>query len=219
MNVINSFDGEYDFLSNFYECPILWKGNLYRNSESIYQSYKTLDNVPFDFTKTTGSQAKKISKKLNVRPDWNKIKFDLMYEICQEKFNQNTDIAQKLMNTGDAILIEGNYWGDTNQKFVQIPFNTFMYMITYKAQMKGIKVIQREESYTSKCSFMDNEEICKHEKYKGNRINRGLYKTQTGRLINADLNGALNILKKEISNAFDGYGIEVCSTPIVLTIK
>ena len=45
MNVINSFDGEYDFLSNFYECPILWKGNLYRNSESIYQSYKTLDNV------------------------------------------------------------------------------------------------------------------------------------------------------------------------------
>ena len=113
MNVINSFDGEYDFLSNFYECPILWKGNLYRNSESIYQSYKTLDNVPFDFTKTTGSQAKKISKKLNARPDWNKIKFDLMYEICQEKFNQNTDIAQKLMNTGDAILIEGNYWGDT----------------------------------------------------------------------------------------------------------
>ena len=113
MNVINSFDGEYDFLSNFYECPILWKGNLYRNSESIYQSYKTLDNVPFDFTKTTGSQAKKISKKLNVRPDWNKIKFDLIYEICQEKFNQNTDIAQKLMNTGDAILIEGNYWGDT----------------------------------------------------------------------------------------------------------
>ena len=113
MNVINSFDGEYDFLSNFYECPILWKGNLYLNSESIYQSYKTLDNVPFDFTKTTGSQAKKISKKLNVRPDWNKIKFDLMYEICQEKFNQNTDIAQKLMNTGDAILIEGNYWGDT----------------------------------------------------------------------------------------------------------
>lgn len=92
-------------------------------------------------------------------------------------------------------------------------------MITYKAQMQGIKVIQREESYTSKCSFMDNEKICKHEKYKGNRIKRGLYKTQTGRLINADLNGALNILRKEIPNAFSGYGIEVCSTPIVLTIK
>lgn len=69
MNVIDSFDGEYDFLSNFYECPIRWKGNLYRNSESIYQSYKTLDDVPYDFTKTTGSQAKKISRKLNIRPD------------------------------------------------------------------------------------------------------------------------------------------------------
>ena len=56
-------------------------------------------------------------------------------------------------------------------------------------------------------------------KNKGNRIKRGLYKTQTGRLINADLNGALNILRKEIPNAFSGYGIEVCSTPIVLTIK
>ena len=106
-----------------------------------------------------------------------------------------------------------------NQKFVQIPFNAFIHMITYKSQLQGIKVIQREESYTSKCSFIDNEEICKHEKYKGNRIKRGLYKTQTGRLINADLNGALNILKKEISNAFDGYEIEVCSTPLVLTIK
>ena len=112
-----------------------------------------------------------------------------------------------------------NIGKQNNQKFVQIPFNTFIHMITYKAQMQGIKVIQREESYTSKCSFMDNEEICKHEKYKGNRIKRGLYKTQTGRLINADLNGALNILRKEIPNAFGGYGIEVCSTPIVLTIK
>ena len=113
MSVINSFDGEYDFLSNFYECPINWEGNLYQNSESIYQSYKTIDEVPYDFTKTTGSQAKKISKTLNVRPDWNKIKLDLMYKICQEKFNQNPDIAQKLMNTGDAIHIEGNYWNDT----------------------------------------------------------------------------------------------------------
>jgi putative transposase len=92
-------------------------------------------------------------------------------------------------------------------------------MIVYKAQMQGIKVIQREESYTSKCSFIDNEEICKHENYKGKRIKRGLYKSQNGRVINADLNGALNILKKEIPNAFDGYGIEVCSTPVVLTIK
>ena len=107
-----------------------------------------------------------------------------------------------------------------NQKFVQIPYNQFIDMITYKSELEGIKVIQREESYTSKCSFLDNESICKHETYQGNRIKRGLFRTSTGRLINADLNGALNILKKEIPNAFnEGYGIEVCSMPLVLTIK
>ena len=107
-----------------------------------------------------------------------------------------------------------------NQNFVQIPFNNFIQMIEYKAQLEGIGVITREESYTSKCSFMDNEEIKKKESYSGKRIKRGLYMTSTGRIINADLNGALNILKKEIPNAFiGGYGIEVCSTPVVLTIK
>ncbi len=114
--IINSFDGEYDFLSNFYECPINWKGKTYRNSESIYQSckvYRVFDKFLYDFTKMSGSQAKKIIRKIEVRPDWNNIKLDLMYKICQEKFYQNPDIAQKLMDTGDAILIEGNYWNDT----------------------------------------------------------------------------------------------------------
>ena len=52
-----------------------------------------------------------------------------------------------------------------NQNFVQIPYNQFINMITYKSELEGIKVIQREESYTSKCSFLDNELICKHETY------------------------------------------------------
>ena len=107
-----------------------------------------------------------------------------------------------------------------NQNFVQIPFNTFIQMITYKAELEGIKVIQREESYTSKCSFIDNEDVCKHEIYVGLRIKRGLFKSKNSHLINADLNGALNILKKEIPNAFNKrYGIEVCNTPSVLTVK
>ena len=111
--VINSFDGDYDFLSNFYECPINWKGRTYRNSESIYQSSKSKDeSVIDDFVKMTGSQAKKSGRKLDIREDWNNIKEDLMYLICHAKFFQNEDLGQKLMNTGDAVLIEGNYWGD-----------------------------------------------------------------------------------------------------------
>ena len=107
----------------------------------------------------------------------------------------------------------------SNQNFVQIPFNMFIQMVTYKSQLEGIEVVQREESYTSKCSFLDGEEICRHETYMGKRIKRGLFRSNNGRLINADLNGALNILRKEIPNAFNGYGIEVGSTPVDLSTK
>ena len=80
-----------------------------------------------------------------------------------------------------------------------------------------INVILKEESYTSKCSFMDSEPIKKHSEYRGKRIKRGLFKTATNKLINADLNGSLNILRKVIGEF--QYPIKVCSTPLVLTIK
>lgn len=112
-----------------------------------------------------------------------------------------------------------NLGKENNQKFVQIPFNIFIQMVTYKAKLEGIEVVQREESYTSRCSFLDKEEICKHETYKGKRIKRGLFRSNNSRLINADLNGALNILRKEIPNVFNEYGIEVCSTPVDLSTK
>lgn len=103
-----------------------------------------------------------------------------------------------------------------NQNFVGIPYYKLLNMLTYKCVMKGISVIVTEESYTSKCSFLDDEDICKHEKYVGKRIKRGLYKASDGRLINADVNGALNILKKVIGK-FEYDSIKVCSTPLVVT--
>jgi putative transposase len=68
--------------------------------------------------------------------------------------------------------------------------------------LEGIDVITNEESYTSKCSFFDEETIKKHDVYLGKRIKRGLFKTAKGLLINADVNGSYNILKKAIPNAF-----------------
>jgi IS605 OrfB family transposase len=100
-----------------------------------------------------------------------------------------------------------------NQNFVQIPHSYFIDMLTYKCRLVGIEVIRREESYTSKCSFMDNEPIKKAEKYEGRRIKRGLFRTKNGKFINADLNAALNILRKEVGEF--QYSIEVCSTPVV----
>lgn len=98
-----------------------------------------------------------------------------------------------------------------NQNFVQIPYNDFLNMVKYKCELLGMEVFLREESYTSKCSFFDNEEIKKHKTYLGKRIKRGLFKTKNGSLVNADLNGSYNILKKEIPKAFangiEGFGV------------
>ena len=106
-----------------------------------------------------------------------------------------------------------------NQKFVSIPFNTLLQMLSYKCQLEGINLITNEESYTSKCSFLDDEEICKHEEYVGKRVKRGLFRTANGKYINADVNGSLNILKKVIGK-YDYDSIQVCSTPLVIkTIK
>ncbi len=112
---------------------------------------------------------------------------------------------------------EANIGKVNNQNFIQIPHTKLIEMLQYKCQLEGIKVIIREESYTSKCSFIDNEEICKHENYLGKRIYRGLFISKEKRIINADLNGALNILRKEVPEL--QYGIKVCSTPVVYTIK
>jgi putative transposase len=94
----------------------------------------------------------------------------------------------------------------TNQTFVFIPHARFIQMLTYKAELVGIQVIVSEESYTSTCSFLDLEPIGKHETYAGTRVKRGLFRTRGGRCLNADINGAYNILRKVVPNAF-GNGI------------
>ncbi|WP_410472556.1 RNA-guided endonuclease InsQ/TnpB family protein [Faucicola mancuniensis] len=99
-----------------------------------------------------------------------------------------------------------------NQNFVSVPFARLVQLIQYKAKLQGIDVIVTEESYTSKCSFLDNEPIQKNANYQGKRIKRGLFKSSNNTLINADVNGAYNILRKVIGK-FDYDPIVVCSTP------
>ena len=95
-----------------------------------------------------------------------------------------------------------------NQKFVQIPFLKLVKQIAYKAQLQGIHALTVNENHTSKCSFLDNEPIKKHANYAGKRISRGLFKTSKGVLLNADINGAYNIMKKAFPNAISADGIE-----------
>jgi len=84
----------------------------------------------------------------------------------------------------------------TNQKFVQIPFTKFTQNLEYKAKDSGIKIVLTEESYTSKASFIDNDGMGKECECSGKRVKRGLYRSADGTLINADVNGSYNILRK-----------------------
>jgi putative transposase len=89
-----------------------------------------------------------------------------------------------------------------NQNFVSIPHAQFIDMLTYKAQLVGIRVIVTNESHTSKCSFLDLEPVCHHEVYVGQRVKRWLFRAADGRTIHADVNGSYNILRKVIPDAF-----------------
>ncbi|WP_200319832.1 RNA-guided endonuclease InsQ/TnpB family protein [Sphaerospermopsis aphanizomenoides] len=96
-----------------------------------------------------------------------------------------------------------------NQNFTNIPHARFIQQLEYKAKLVGIKVQITEESYTSKCSFLDFEPIKKHEQYLGKRVKRGLFKSLSGKPYSADLNGSLNILRKVVGESiFDRNSVE-----------
>ena len=107
-----------------------------------------------------------------------------------------------------------------NQQFVNIPHYRLIEMLTYKAELKGIKVIITEESYTSQSSALDRDELPKYgeEKplFKGKRLARGLYKMGTNQLLNADVNGAFNIIRKVIPDVIDQGIRGLPFNPVVL---
>ena len=98
---------------------------------------------------------------------------------------------------------ESNLSKKVNQKFVGLPFLMLIEKIQYKAEDVGIEVIMTEESYTSGTSFLDGELPTKENYNKKRRVKRGLFKSNDGKLINADVNGSLQILKKVFPNAYE----------------
>ena len=127
-----------------------------------------------------------------------------MHKASREvvKHLQQSDISKVVVGQNKEWKQSINLRKSTNQNFVAIPHARFISMCSYKNKLLGIEQIEREESYTSKCSFLDNETIKKHNEYKGKRIKRGLFRSANGTKWNADCNGAANILKKEVPNAF-----------------
>ena len=114
-SLIDKFDGEYDFLSNFYNCPVTYKGITYRNSEAAFQAQKITDvyTQVRNYSDATASEAKKLGRHCTLRSDWDDIRVDEMRAIVLQKFLQNPRLEKRLLDTGTATLIEGNWWNDT----------------------------------------------------------------------------------------------------------
>lgn len=112
-------------------------------------------------------------------------------------------------NIGRIVIGQNKQWKQeiniskrNNQAFVNIPHSRLIDKISYKAELVGILVEVNEESYTSKCDALALEVLGKHEVYLGKRVKRGLFQSSTGKLINADVNGAINIARKVIGDCF-----------------
>ena len=158
---------------------------------------------------------------------WLKRNSKISYEIHKvTKFLANyfdeRDVSKVIIGYNSGWKNGINLGKRTNQNFVNIPYTKFINQLTYKCQILGITVITREESYTSKASFLDYDEIPNYKdetkpKFSGRRIKRGLYKSTT-RKINADANGAYNIMAKENPNYIIGKREQLGFNPILIKL-
>ena len=172
--------------------PLAYDGKLIL---SLNQGYNRL------IAKHQRNKNKKMKSKMHIKRN-RKIKH-LFHQLSNQ-------IVRELLNREVKILVIGknkewkskvNLGSKNNQKFYQIPFNLLITMLKYKCEAVGIKVIEQEESYTSKASFIDNDDIPVYEKNKkysfsGRRIKRSEYKSKSNIIIHADVNGAYNIIVK-----------------------
>ena len=158
---------------------------------------------------------------------WLKRNNKISYEIHKiTKFLANyfdeRDVSKVIIGNNTGWKNEINLGKRNNQNFVNIPYTKFINQLTYKCQLLGITVITREESYTSKASFLDYDEIPNYKdeempKFSGKRIKRGLYRSTT-RKINADVNGAYNIMAKENPNYIISKREQLGFNPILIKL-
>ena len=112
--MIRGFFGEYRFLSNFYEYPLLINGITFRSAENAFQSFKLLDHSKREelFAQCTPKRAKHLGRTVELRPDWEQIKLEVMYKVVLAKFKNTLYLRKKLILTGNQELVEYNHWGD-----------------------------------------------------------------------------------------------------------
>lgn len=168
-----------------------------RPIKSINQYYnKKKSRLQSDLTKQNKKHSSKkidsLSLKRNNKIDW------YMHNASSYIVNQlvSNDINTLVVGSNAGWKQDTDMGRKNNQNFVSIPFDKLKRQLRYKCELHGINYFETEESYTSKCSFFDNESIERHDTYCGKREKRGLFVTKENHCINADINGSLNILRK-----------------------
>lgn len=117
IDYFDAFEGpnEYAFLSNFYASPLRLQGHKFRTGEHAFQAWKAKSQKTFEDIRTspTPSAAKAAGRTCVLRPDWERVKYDVMTQVVRVKFHPTSRLAEELVATGDALLVEGTYWYDT----------------------------------------------------------------------------------------------------------
>lgn len=162
-----------------------------------------------------------------VRDRNNKVN-DYMNKVARKVIDYciSNDIGTLVVGYNDTFQRDSHIGRQNNQNFVSIPYGRLRDKLEYLCELNGMTFVQQEESYTSKASFWDKDDIPvyninnpKDYRFSGNRVYRGLYKTANGKTFNADVNGALNIMRK--SSVVDMnilYGRGEVDTPIRIRI-
>jgi ribA/ribD-fused uncharacterized protein len=111
---IKGFFGPYRFLSNYHIAPVVYEDVEYPSTEAAYQAAKSLDpEIRKQFINLNSNEAKKLGQKIEVRPDWEDVKYGVMLEVCTYKFTKHSDLREALILTGDKYIEETNHWRDT----------------------------------------------------------------------------------------------------------
>lgn len=202
--------------NNIGQSPIIINGKGIKSINQFYnkQRAKIQSELKILNNKDWSNELSKLTLKRN-----NRIK-NYMHHASKYIINYciKNQIDTIIIGKNDGWKQESVLKDKTNQHFIGIPYELFMQMLEYKGQDIGIKIIKHNESFTSGTSFLDDELPIKKNYNKSRRIVRGLFKSNTGKLINSDVNGSLQIMKKVFPNAITSYGIEGSLTPIIINV-
>ena len=187
--------------------PFVVKGGIVKSINQYYNKqlayYRSIENKKGHFQDTNRIQKLHLKRNNKINTIFHRIS-KFLIDYCVQN------------NIGTVVVGYNNYWKQdidigkrNNQNFVQIPFKKLLKQLKYKCKLSCIQFKKTDESYTSKCSFLDEEQLVRKSNYLGKRISRGLFKASNGTIINADVNAAYNIMKKAFPNAISADGIEV----------